>query len=67
MSRVWPAYFIPLKRTTMTMTNSSVTCAEADWLELMKVQVGGWSQPAKRGARAKSLELIRVCRIMLEK
>ena len=28
-------------RTTMTMTNSSLTCAEADWLELIKVQVGG--------------------------
>ena len=30
---------IPRKRTTMTMT--SVTCTEADWLELIKVQVGG--------------------------
>ena len=32
---------IPRKRTTMTMTYSFVTCAEADWLELIKVQVGG--------------------------
>ena len=25
-------------RTTMTMTNSSAPCAEADWLELIKVK-----------------------------
>ena len=38
-SRVWSVYFIPCKQTTMT--NSSVTCSEADWLKLIKVQVAG--------------------------